>query len=255
MTAALEKRFGLDGKVALITGGAQGIGRATALALAEAGASIAAVDLDLQKAEQVAATIREQGGQAIAIAGDVTQADIVESMLKQTVDELGRLDILVNNAGIYPFSEFLETPDEIWNRVVDLNLSAVFRCSREAGELMVKQGEGGCIINLASVQGLKPTNGGLVPYDTTKAAVVMLTKATALELGPHQIRVNALAPGVVPTPGTSEVLAQSEADAAGRTPWGTWAPRRTSPTPFCFWRAPPRVSSPARPSRWMGGMC
>jgi len=220
MTTALEQRFGLDGKVALVTGGGRGIGRATGLALAEAGASIALVDLDLDQANQVAAEIREQGGRAIAIGGDVTESATIESMMKQTVDELGRLDILVNNAGIYPISEFLQTTDEVWNRVVDLNLSAVFRCSRTAAQIMADQGDGGCIVNLASVQGLKPTNGGLVPYNTTKAAVVMLTKATALELGPHQIRVNAIAPGVVPTPGTEAVLSQSEAASVARTPMG-----------------------------------
>ncbi|MDP6375146.1 MAG: SDR family oxidoreductase [Kiritimatiellia bacterium] len=220
MTDALDKRFGLNGKVALVTGGGQGIGRAAGLALAEAGASVAVVDLNLEQADQVAAAIREQGGQAIAIRGDVTEPGTIESMMKQTTDELGRLDILINNAGIYPFSDFLETSDDVWNRVVDLNLTAVFRCSRTAGQIMADQGGGGCIVNLASVQGLKPTNGGLVPYDTTKAAVVMLTKATALELGPHQIRVNAIAPGVVPTPGTRDVLSETEAVSVQRTPMG-----------------------------------
>lgn len=220
MTAALQERFGLDGKVALVTGGGQGLGRATSLALAEAGAAVAIVDLDLEHAETVAETIRANGGKAIAIGADVTEPGAVESMMQQTVDELGRLDIQVNNAGIYPFADFLETTDEVWNRVLDLNLSAVFRCSRTAGGIMKEQGDGGCIVNLASVQGLKPTNGGLVPYDTTKAAVIMLTKATALELGPDQIRVNAIAPGVIPTPGTREVIAESEGASVERTPMG-----------------------------------
>jgi len=220
MAKGLERLFGLDGKVALVTGGGMGIGRAVCLRLAEAGAAVAVQDLNGGEAEKVAGEIRGNGGKAIAIAGDITDTKTIETMLKRTRDDLGRLDILVNNAGIYPFCGFLDMPADLWDRVVNVNLRAVFLCTQKGGQLMADLGNGGCIVNLASVQAFKPSNPGVSHYDTTKAAVVMLTKASALELAPHKVRVNAVAPGVIETPGTRPLIDSGTVDMTARVPLG-----------------------------------
>ncbi len=220
MTDPLKKRFGLDGKVAIVTGGGQGLGRAISIALAEAGASVTVLDVNENEAEAAAYSIRADGGRATAVAGDITETGTIEAMLDRTREEYGRLDILVNNAGIYPFCAFLEMPTELWDRVLNVNLRAVFMCNQMGGQMMADIGNGGCIVNMASIQGLKPTAPGVAHYDTSKAGVIMLTKAAALELAPHRIRVNAVAPGVIKTPGTQELVDSGAVDVVPRTPLG-----------------------------------
>lgn len=208
MTYSLEKRFGLGGKVALVTGGGRGIGRAVATTLAEAGAAVAVQDLKPKEAESTADVIRASGGKAIAIHGDAAEQRDIEASLARTRSELGRLDILVNNAGIYPFSSIAEMEMAEWDAVMRLNLRGVFLYTKLAGQLMADLGNGGRIIQLASVQGLRPTAPGVAHYNMSKAGVMALAKAAALEFGPHGITVNAVAPGVIVTPGTRPLIDQ-----------------------------------------------
>jgi len=218
MSETFEKRFRLDGKVGLVTGGGMGIGKAVCLALSAAGAAVVVQDINVPEAEAVVAEIRSAGGKAVAVGGDITDTATIATMLARGRDEFGRIDVLVNNAGIYPFVGFLELPVETLDRVLNVNLRAVFLCTQMGGQAMADLGNGGSIVNLASVQGLRPTAPGVSHYDTTKAGVVMLTKAAALELAPFNIRVNAVAPGLTETPGTQEVVRNSSTLA--RVPLG-----------------------------------
>ncbi|MBM4267072.1 MAG: SDR family oxidoreductase [Deltaproteobacteria bacterium] len=206
MTTALERRFSLTGKVALVSGAGQGIGRGIALCLAEAGAAVAVQDLEGAAARRVADEIRALGGSAAASAGDMTRPETIDGFLDTAQRELGRPDILVNNAGIYPFSSFLEIPLEEWDRVLALNLRSAFLATQKAGRIMADGGRGGRIVNVASIQALRPSGPGVAAYNMSKAGVVMLTKSAALELAAFGIGVNAVAPGIVATPGTKTII-------------------------------------------------
>jgi len=196
----IAQLFDLSGKGAVVTGGAMGIGRGIAYRLAEAGAGVMIADLDLNVATQTAEKIKSRGGKAQAIKADVRSAADAEKVAQATVDAFGSLDILVNNAGIYPSAGFLDTTEEMWDKVLSINLKGVFLYSQAAARVMIKAGHGGRIINMASIDAVK-TTGGHPHYSVSKSGVVMLTKVMALELGPHKILVNAVAPGVTETPG------------------------------------------------------
>ena len=198
----LANLLDIGGRVAVITGGAQGIGAGIAERFAEAGATVFIADLDADNAAKTAAEIcQRHEGRAHGIALDVTQADSIAAVLDEVLSQTGRLDIWVNNAGIYPSAPILEQTTEEWRTVLEINLDSVFVASREAARRMVALGNGGVIINIASVAGLKTRVGGSAHYNVSKAGVAMLTKVLALELGPEQIRVMAIAPGLVATPG------------------------------------------------------
>jgi len=183
----------LKNQVALITGGASGIGRATALLFAREGAAVAVADLDQAGAQAVARQIEAEGGQAIALRCDVSQAADCQRAVQQTVDAFGRLDILFNNAGIIRRANVVDTTEEEWDRVMAVNVKSVFLMSRYAIPYMAGRG-GGVIINTASGWGLV---GGrqAAAYCASKAAVVNLTRAMALDHGPQNIRVNCVCPG------------------------------------------------------------
>ncbi len=188
----------LTGKRALITGGASGIGRATAMLFASEGAAISIMDLDEQGARAVAEAIRGDGGRAISVHGDVTQAADCQRAVQQTVRELGGLDILFNNAGIIHRATLLQTSEAEWDRVMAVNVKSIFLLSKYAILIMAKAG-GGVIINMASAWGLV---GGprAAAYCASKGAVVQLTKSMALDHGAQNIRVNCLCPGDTDTP-------------------------------------------------------
>jgi NAD(P)-dependent dehydrogenase (short-subunit alcohol dehydrogenase family) len=188
----------LTGKRALITGGASGIGRATALLFAREGAAVAVVDVNEAGGQAVVQMIVDEGGQAIFVRCDVTQAGDCQRAVQQTVDELGGLDVLFNNAGIIRRASVLETSEEEWDWVMAVNVKSVFLLSKYAIPVMAQAG-GGVIINTASGWGLV---GGrkAAAYCASKGAVVLLTKAMALDHGQQNIRVNCICPGDTDTP-------------------------------------------------------
>jgi len=204
VTQSIARLFDLTGKGAVVTGGAMGIGQAIAFRLAEAGASVVVADIDLQAASETAEQINVRGGSAQAIRADLGSLPDAEQTIRTAVGVFGRLDILANNAAIYPLSPVLKVGEELWDRVHNVNLKGVFFCSKAAAQEMVGSGQGGKIINIASVDAFHPTRG-TAHYSASKGGVVMLTKALALELAPHNILVNAIAPGPVATPGNKEL--------------------------------------------------
>ena len=190
--------FSLEGKVAIITGASRGIGRAIALRLAVAGARVVVCCRKLESVQAVAGEIAAAGGQALAISAHVGQPEDVQALVAQTLDAYGRVDFAVNNAATNPHFGSLLTADEgQWDKILDTNAKGAFRLCKVVVPHMEAQG-GGKIINLTSVAGLRPSPGmGL--YGISKAAIIMLTQVLALELGPANIQVNAIAPGVIKT--------------------------------------------------------
>jgi meso-butanediol dehydrogenase / (S,S)-butanediol dehydrogenase / diacetyl reductase len=183
---------------AIVTGAARGIGRATALRLAQEGAHVVIADTNLAGAEAAAAAIGEFGTTGFAIQADVTRAADRERIVASAIDHFGQIDILVNNAGIMRTCELLEANDEDWDRVMDVNVRAVFFLSQLAARQMVRQRHGR-IINVASAAAKIATNPHVVSYNCSKAAVVALTRTFGVSLAPHGIRVNAVCPGLVDT--------------------------------------------------------
>ena len=190
----------LQGKVAIVTGSRRGIGRAIALILAGAGADLIIADIvaDDGKLDGVAAEIRKTGRDCLAVRVDISQRLQVEEMAHRAVDRFGRVDILVNCAGIWiPGQTLVECPEENWDKVIDTNLKGTYFCCQAVGRVMAGQ-ESGNIINLSSQVGLNPGTGAGA-YSISKAGIIMLTRQLALELAANNIRVNALAPGIVKT--------------------------------------------------------
>ena len=188
----------LDGRVAIVTGAASGIGRGIAEAFAEEGAAVAIADKNEQGAQSVADGIAGCGGRAIAVQVDVTDEALVGAMVERVLADLGRIDILVNNAGIDTISTVVEMPLAMWQQMMDVNLTSVFLCTKAVLPTMIAQ-RWGRIINLGSQLGLEGTDR-MVHYCAAKAGVHGFTKALAYELAPHNINVNAIAPGPIETP-------------------------------------------------------
>lgn len=184
-------------KVAVITGASRGIGRSIALALAEAGAKIVAVDLDPVATEAIVAELKQAGAEAIAVIGNVTVSEDTEKMIEAAVAAFGRVDILVNNAGITRDGLLMRMKDEDWDAVLSVNLKGAFLCSRAASKVMTKQ-RYGRIINIASVVG-QMGNAGQANYCASKAGLIGLTKSNARELAKRNVTVNAVAPGFIAT--------------------------------------------------------
>lgn len=187
----------LEGRTAIVTGGGGAIGRAIALRLAAAGASVAVVDMRLAPAEETAHLVNRAGGQAIPIAADVGSPDQVELMAKETLAAFARIDIMVSNAGVGGIQGFFDLTPESWERTLRVNLTGPFLCGQAAARDMVKRGWGR-IVNVASISGQK-AGWGRTAYGTSKAGLIHLTKQMAMELGPLGITANAIGPGPVET--------------------------------------------------------
>ena len=189
----------LDDRIAIVTGAGQGIGKAIALRLANAGADVAIMDINLSAAEAAAQEIEGVGRKALPLQADVSQASEVNTAVSQVLSTFGRVDILVNNAGIagrtLPLTELEETD---WNAVMGVNLTGVFLCCKAVIDAMIAQ-DYGRIVNIASIAG-KEGNPTLIPYSVSKAGVICLTKALAKEVTDYNIRVNAVSPAVIETP-------------------------------------------------------
>ncbi len=197
-SALLSSLVALSGRVAVVTGGARGIGRACCARLAEAEATVVVADVDEEAARETAGVI---GARAVAARVDVRDAGEVRALVEATVAGRGRVDVWVNAAGIYPTSPLLELSTAEWGSVVDVNLRGTFLGAREAARAMVARGEGGVIVNVSSTAAYRANAPGAAHYVASKFGVRGLTQALAVELGPHRIRVLAVAPTVTLTPG------------------------------------------------------
>jgi NAD(P)-dependent dehydrogenase (short-subunit alcohol dehydrogenase family) len=190
--------FDLRNRIAIVSGGGTGIGRAIAVGLAQAGASVAVCGRRLEKCEEARDEIKAKTGiSALAHSCDISKRDEVDKLVRRVLDHFGRIDILVNNAGVTSTYPFLELPEEEWDRVINTNLKGYFLCSQAVGGVMANA-EGGVIINIGSQLG-DVAQPGKAHYVTSKGGVKMLTKALAVDLAPYKIRVNAVAPGPVET--------------------------------------------------------
>jgi 3-oxoacyl-[acyl-carrier protein] reductase len=203
--------FSLEGKVALVTGGSQGIGESIAKALGAAGAHVVVAARSEEKAATVAQAIASSGGRAEALRLDVTDAPSVSSAFKAIVEKHGKLDILVNNAGITDDGLILRMSKDSWDKVLATDLTGVFLCAQEAAKVMLKKRVSGRIVNITSVVGLMG-NPGQTNYAAAKAGVVGFTKALAREIGSRGITVNAVAPGYIETSMTG-ALNEEQKDA------------------------------------------
>jgi len=208
----------LPGRIVAITGGAMGIGRATAQLFAEEGATVALADVEIDGADAVVKEIVGRGGRALAAGVDVGDAGQVQAFVDRVVAEYGRLDVMFANAGIAHSARFLEHPEAQWDRVLRVNLTGVFLCCQAAARQMVKQG-GGRIITTASINGFRGVEN-LVGYNVAKAGVIELTKTMAVELAQHGIAVNAIAPAQIDTRLTRTLPEEARRRRTERIPMG-----------------------------------
>ena len=199
-----NKLLDLTGKTAIITG-AVGIGYGIASRLAEAGARVVVASRNGEEAEKSAGELIKKGFLAKAVVVDVSVEDDVKKMVEATLSSFGSVDILVNNAGIYPSIPVMQMTLSDFERVLAINLKGVFLCTKYVADQMIKQGEGGKVINITSIDALHPSSVGLAHYDASKHGVWGFTKNVALELAPHKIWVNAIAPGGILTPGVQKL--------------------------------------------------
>jgi 2-deoxy-D-gluconate 3-dehydrogenase len=230
MESALIDLLNLQRKVAIVTGGAQGIGRGIVETLSAAGARVVIADCNQAEAETVAAALQRQGRESLAIEADVADEAAVRNLVRRVVAQYQGIDILVNNAGIFPMRPLRELDTATWDRTLGVNLRGVYLCTRFAAEQMISGGAGGRIINISTINTAR-TYIGMAHYDASKGGLNAFTKAAALEYAPFGITVNAVAPGGVKTPGSLAVRTQlgqgspeaADAAFAQRIPLGRWA--------------------------------
>ena len=208
----------LDGKTAIVTGAAQGIGKEIACSLAKEGANVVVSDIDIEHAEQTAAEIKKMGRKTLVIKADVSVPEEAANIVEETIDKLGGLDILINNAGITRDGFVLRMKSEDWDKVLAINLKGTFNCIKAAAKVMLKQRKGR-IVNMASIIGLIG-NAGQANYAASKAGVIALTKSCAKEFGSRGITVNAIAPGFISTRMTEVLKDDIKQTMLGNIPLG-----------------------------------
>lgn len=213
-------QFDLTDKVAIITGGGTGIGRGIAHEFAKVGADIVVASRKLPNLEKVVEEIKGLGRRALAVATDVRIPEQVDNMVKQTVDEFGKIDILVNNAGASFVCPVEDMSPNGWDAVIGINLKGPFLCSKAVARLWIEQKRGGKIINISSTAGLNPSPG-MAHYGAAKAGLMNLTKTLAVEWARHNIYVNCIAPGLIRTEGAYDAMSLTdEEESARRIPLG-----------------------------------
>jgi 3-oxoacyl-[acyl-carrier protein] reductase len=197
----------LKNKIAIVTGARRGMGRTHALVLAQAGAKVVVSDISSEDCEKVVKEIEKEKGEALAVKCDVSKKGEVDELIKKTIDKWGKIDILVNNAGICQFKPFLDLTEEEWERTININLKGYFLCAQAAAKEMAKQKKG-AIVNIASIAMGQVGVGflNLAHYSASKGGIVGMTETLALELAPYNIRVNAVAPGMIDTPMVDAVM-------------------------------------------------
>ena len=207
----------LEGKVAIITGAAMGMGAATAILFAEAGAKVVVADFNEEKGAATVAEIEAAGGSAFFVKVDISKADQVKALVAATVEKYGRLDVAVNNAAITPDNApAAEFDEDYWDRLMSIDLKGTALCLKYELQQLIAQGDGGSIVNISSVSGFRPQPGNIA-YVSAKHAVVGMTKVAAVENGAANIRVNSVAPGAIDTPmirGALEEIGTTEAEFA-----------------------------------------
>jgi 3-oxoacyl-[acyl-carrier protein] reductase len=204
----------LKNKIAIVTGGRQGIGKGIVLALAQEGCDVVVSDIVLEDCEKVVKEIEKIGKKGLAVKCDVSKKEEVDNLISETIKKFGKLDILVNNAGIYPFKPFEQIEESDWDKVIDVNLKSVFLCSQAAIKEMKQGGKIVDISSIASFVGFE----GLTHYCASKGAINSMIRALALEVAPKRINVNAVAPGAIDTPGASSPEEQKK-QTISAIPW------------------------------------
>jgi 2-deoxy-D-gluconate 3-dehydrogenase len=199
---SIQKNLDLSGKTAVVTGGAMGIGLGIVCRLAEAGANVVIADINEEAAIKAAKSFGEKGWKVAAVKTDVSDEQSVKNMISFGLKTYGSVDIMINNAGIYPTIPVMQLKPADFDRIISVNLRSAFLCTQGAAAEMIKQGRGGKIINVTSIDALHPSSVGLATYDASKHGMWGFTKNVALELAPYNIQVNAIAPGAIATPGT-----------------------------------------------------
>jgi NAD(P)-dependent dehydrogenase (short-subunit alcohol dehydrogenase family) len=218
----MKDLFSLKGKTAIVTGGGRGLGEQIAVAYAEAGANVVVCSRNLDACQSISETLKEKGVRSLALKCDVSNQEDIQYVVDETVKEFGRIDILVNNSGVSWGAPALEMPVDKWDKVMDINLKAVFLFSQAVGKIMVEQ-KSGKIINIASIAGLggqDPSVMDAIGYSSSKGAVIAFTKDLAVKLAPHNVHVNAIAPGFFPTKMAKMILDYSGEKILERTPAG-----------------------------------
>jgi NAD(P)-dependent dehydrogenase (short-subunit alcohol dehydrogenase family) len=216
---SIPKFCDLKGKVAVITGAGQGMGRTHALVLSRAGAKVVISDVSVDKCQLVADEVKKQRGESLVVRCDVSKKSDIDNLVSETIKKFGKIDILVNNAGIFPFQSFLEMQEKDFEKVIDINLKGYFLMAQACAKEMVKQ-KSGAIVNITSIAMGQVGVGfaGLTHYCASKGGITAMSEAMALELAPFGIRVNCVAPGAIDTPGASSTSMDDKAREAMLAP-------------------------------------
>jgi len=213
-----NKLLDLSGKTAIVTGGTAGIGFGITARLAEAGANVVVANRNAEEAAKAIEELTQKGYKVKAVQADVSLEEDVKKLIHETETAFGGLDILVNNAGIFPFTLLKDLTSEQFDKVISINLRGVFLTMKYGSELMIKQGRGGKIINVTSIDSLHPSMAGLAAYDASKHGVWGFSKNAALELAKHNIWVNGIAPGGVMTQGVAAMQSGGKITSIERNP-------------------------------------